>query len=52
MIEIIIGFIGLLVGSGITFATLQFKNSKKANDIIAEANKEADQIKKRKTFTG
>lgn len=48
MIEIIIGFIGLLVGSGITFATLQFKNSKKANDIIAEANKEADQIKKEK----
>ena len=30
MIEIIIGFIGLLVGSGIAFAALHFRNSKKA----------------------
>ena len=48
MTEIIIGFIGLLVGGGIAFAALHFRNSKKANDIIVEANKEADQIKKEK----
>lgn len=48
MIEIIIGLIGLLVGGGITFAVVHFRNSKKANDIIKEANKEADQIKKEK----
>ena len=33
MIEIIIGSIGLLVGGGIAFITLYFRNSKKANDI-------------------
>ena len=50
MIEIIIGFIGLLVGGCIVFAALHFRNVKKANDIIEEANKEADQIKKEKLF--
>ena len=48
MIEIIIGLIGLLVGGGITSAVVHFRNSKKANDIIEDANKEADQIKKEK----
>ena len=48
MTEIIIGFIGLLVGGGIAFAALHFRNSKKANDIIEEAKKEADQLKKEK----
>ena len=35
MIEIIIGFIGLLVGGGIASAALHFRNSKKANDMFA-----------------
>ena len=48
MIEIIVGFVGLLVGVSITFSVLKFRKSKKANDIIEEANKEAEQIKKEK----
>ena len=48
IITIIVGLVGLLVGGGIVFAALHFRNAKKANDIIEEANKEADQIKKEK----
>ena len=46
--EIIIGILGLLVGAGITFVILHKKNSSKANSVLADARKEAEQIKKEK----
>ena len=44
--EIIIGILGLLIGAGITFVILHKKNSSKANSVLADARKEAEQIKK------
>ena len=46
--EIIIGILGLLIGAGITFVILHKKNSSKANSVLADARKEAEQIKKEK----
>ena len=49
MIEtIIVGLIALLAGGGVAFLVLNSKNKGKANAIISEANKEAEQIKKEK----
>ena len=49
MIEIIIlGLVALIVGGSIAFLVLNGKNKGKANAIISEANKEAEQIKKEK----
>ncbi|MFQ3332867.1 MAG: ribonuclease Y [Thalassomonas sp.] len=49
MIEIIIvGLVALSIGVGLTFLVLNGKNKGKANAIISEANKEAEQIKKEK----
>ena len=49
MIEtIIVGLIALLAGGGVAFVVLNSKNKGKANAIILEANKEAEQIKKEK----
>ena len=45
---IVIGICCMLVGIGITFFSIKFRNSRKAFTIIEEANKEADQIKKEK----
>ena len=46
--EIIIGILGLIIGAGIAFVILSKKNSSKANSILADARKEAEQIKKEK----
>lgn len=46
--EIIIGIVGLIIGAGIAFVILSKKNSSKANSILADARKEAEQIKKEK----
>jgi ribonucrease Y len=48
MIEIIIAVVGVLLGGGIAFFVLNSKNSGKAKSLIAEANKEAEQLKKEK----
>ena len=49
MIEtIIVGLVALIAGGGIAFLVLNGKNKGKANAIISEANKEAEQIKKEK----
>ena len=49
MIEIIIvGLVALSIGVGLAFLVLNVKNKGKANAIISEANKEAEQIKKEK----
>jgi len=49
MIEIIIvGIVALSVGAGLAFLVLNGINKGKANAIISEANKEAEQIKKEK----
>ena len=46
--EIIIGIVGLIIGAGIAFVILSKKNSSKANSVLADARKEAEQIKKEK----
>ena len=46
--EIIIGILGLIIGAGIAFVILSKKNSSKANSVLADARKEAEQIKKEK----
>ena len=46
--EIIIGILGLIIGAGIAFVILSKKNSSKANSVLADAIKEAEQIKKEK----
>jgi len=46
--EIIIGILGLIIGVGIAFIILSKKNSSKANSVIADAIKEAEQVKKEK----
>ena len=46
--EIIIGILGLIIGGGIAFVILSKKNSSKANSVLADARKEAEQIKKEK----
>jgi len=46
--EIIIGIVGLIIGAGIAFVILNKKNSSKANSVLADARKEAEQIKKEK----
>ena len=46
--EIIIGILGLIIGVGIAFVILSKKNSSKANSVIADAIKEAEQVKKEK----
>ena len=49
MIEIIIGaVVGSIGGWGISFFVINSKKSSKANSIIEEAKKEAEQIKKGK----
>jgi len=48
IITIIVGLVGLIIGGGIAFVVLNSRNSVKANAIILEAKKEADQIKKEK----
>jgi len=48
MIEIIVGIGGIIVGGGIAFFILNNRNSGKANTIIEEAKKEAEQIRKEK----
>jgi len=49
MIEtIIVGLVALIAGGSIAFLVLNGKNKGKANAIISEANKEAEQIKKEK----
>ena len=45
---IIVGLVALSIGVGLAFLVLNTKNKGKANAIISEANKEADQIKKEK----
>ena len=47
MIEIIIGLIGLLVGGGIIFAVVHFRNSKKVNEKIAHRLINRDYQKKK-----
>ena len=46
--EIIIGILGLIIGAGIAFVILSKKNSSKANSVLADSRKEAEQIKKEK----
>jgi len=46
--EIIIGIVALIIGAGIAFVILSKKNSSKANSVLADARKEAEQIKKEK----
>ena len=46
--EIIIGLVGLIIGGGLTFFLLDVKKKAKADLILQEANKEAEQIKKEK----
>ena len=46
--EIIIGIVGLIIGAGIAFVILSKKNTFKANSVLADARKEAEQIKKEK----
>ena len=48
MIEIIIGLVGLILGGGGTFLLSRKLNSSKANLIIEDAKKEAEQIRKEK----
>jgi len=48
IITIIVGLVGLIVGGGIAFFVINSQNSSKANLIIEEAKKEAEQIKKGK----
>ena len=48
MIEIIITVVALIVAGGIAFFVINSKNSGKANLIIEEAKKEAEQIRKEK----
>ena len=48
MIAIIIGVVGLILGSGGTFLLSRKLNSSKANLIIEDAKKEAEQIRKEK----
>ena len=48
MIEIIIGVVGLILGGGGTFLLSRKLNSSKANLIIEDAKKEAEQIRKEK----
>ena len=50
METIAIGFCCVLVGIGVAFIGVNFRNSRKALGIIEEANKEANQIKKEKLF--
>ena len=47
---IIIGIIALLVGALISFFVLKNINSSKNNTIIEDAKKEAERIKKEKSF--
>jgi ribonuclease Y len=46
--EIIIGIVGLIIGASIAFVILNKKNSSKANSVLSDAKKEAEQIKKEK----
>ena len=48
MIEIIIGVVGLLIGGVTAFLVINKLNSSKANLIIQDAQKEAEQIRKEK----
>ena len=48
IITIIVGLVALSIGVGLAFLVLNGKNKGKANAIISEANKEAEQIKKEK----
>ena len=48
--EIIIGILGLIIGAGIAFVILSKKNSSKANSVLADAIKEAEQIKKKNFY--
>jgi ribonuclease Y len=49
MIEIVVGgVVGLILGGGITFFLINNLNSSKANLIIEDAKKEAEQIRKEK----
>ena len=48
MIEILIGSVGVLLGMFLTFFFLKFINTKKGNDIVEKAKKDAEQIKKEK----
>ena len=48
MIEIIIGVVGLLIGGVTAFLVINKLNSSKANLIIQDAKKEAEQIRKEK----
>ena len=48
MIEIIIAVVGVVTGGGIAFFVINRQKSGKANSIIEEAKKEAEQIKKGK----
>ena len=48
MIEIIIGIVGLIIGGGITFFLINTLNLSKANLLIEDAKKEAEQIRKEK----
>jgi len=48
MIEIIIGVVGLIIGGGISFFVINNLNFRKANLIVEDAKKEAEQIRKEK----
>ncbi len=48
MTEIIVGLVGVIVGGGVAFLILKNRNSAKVNTIVAEAKKEAEQIRKEK----
>jgi ribonuclease Y len=48
MIEVIIGVVGLILGCGVAFLLINNLNSSKANLIIEDAKKEAEQIRKEK----
>tara|TARA_B100001758_G_C18414304_1_gene618237 strand:+ start:210 stop:1745 length:1536 start_codon:yes stop_codon:yes gene_type:complete len=48
IIDIIIGVLGLICGGVITFFLINIQNSSKANLIVEDAKKEAEQIKKEK----
>ena len=46
--EIIVGVIGLMIGFGIAFVLIKNLNNSKANLIVEDAKKEAEQIRKEK----
>ena len=48
MIEIIVAVVGLILGGGIAFFLINSQNLSKANLIIEDAKKEAEQIRKEK----